>query len=79
MIIATIYVFGINASGEPDIWSTDMNTSQENIDNGECFERAKQLAREDDFEPLMAVDEFDLDHFLIPRLEALGKLPPAAG
>jgi len=52
-------VFSINSNGEPDIFFCKVKCSQEQYDNGEHYEKAKELAEENSYDPVLACDEND--------------------
>jgi hypothetical protein len=66
-----VSVFGLNASGEPDIWQATCETSEPSFRDGDHLETAKLMAKDDDFEPRFACDEEDMLNSILPRLEKL--------
>ncbi len=52
-------VFSLNSNGEPDIFFCKIRCSKEQYDQGEHYERAKEAAQENCYEPLLACDEND--------------------
>jgi hypothetical protein len=66
-----VSVFGLNASGEPDIWQATCEVSEPSFRDGDHLETAKLMAKEDDFEPKFACDEEDMERLILPRLEKL--------
>lgn len=60
MITVKCIVAGINASGEPDLFFTKIICRTQNqIDEGEHYERAVKAANDEGYEAKLAYDEFD--------------------
>lgn len=66
-----VSVFGLNASGQPDIWQATCEVSEPSFRDGDHLETAKLMAKQDDFDPKFACDEEDMVNFILPRLEHL--------
>jgi hypothetical protein len=52
-------VMAQNANGAPEVFFCRIHCSEQDRDNGEHYERAKQLARDAGYEPMLAFDESD--------------------
>lgn len=54
-------VAATNSHGKPDLYLCEVSCPQEQIDTGEHYELAKELAKNDGFQPYLAFDEYDTD------------------
>jgi len=52
-------VASINANGEPDIYFVKVNCTQIEFDEGKHYDRAKEEAENEGYEPKLVFDEFD--------------------
>jgi hypothetical protein len=60
MKIVKCIVAGHNANGEPDLYFCKVRCTEQQIDNGEHYERAQRVAQDDGYdEKNVAFDEFD--------------------
>lgn len=64
----------INSNGEPDLFFCKVICSQEEIENGVHYTKAKQKAEEDGYESYLAYDEFDVAGQNIMKLFLWGSI-----
>jgi hypothetical protein len=52
-------VFGLNSNGEPDIFFCKIKCTEEQYNKGEHYDKAKEVAEENCYDPILACDEND--------------------
>lgn len=54
-----VAVVSTNSEGQPDIFFTEVNCTQEEYDNGEHYDCAGSIASGEGYDPVICIDEND--------------------